>query len=117
MKRLSAIVSSPIFIVALADSSSRASHFTPCWGNFERPRFYLSNGRALVRGGFERRRKIELWNIAKWPAENSACAGGLCPPTPESRRQRPGKEGDTKSFLRHSGCSYFQRRIQESRRK
>src|SRR5262245_2932694 len=31
--------------------------------------------------------------------------GGFLPPTPESWRQRPGKEGDTKIFLRHSVCS------------
>src|SRR5262249_51688689 len=35
MKRLSVIVSSPIFIVARADSSSEASHFTPRCGNRE----------------------------------------------------------------------------------
>src|SRR5262245_2281611 len=31
--------------------------------------------------------------------------GRFLPPTPESWRQRPGKEGDTKIFLRHSDCS------------
>jgi hypothetical protein len=39
---------------------------------FERPRFYLSNECAPLRGGFGRKRKIKLWNIAKCLAENSA---------------------------------------------
>lgn len=47
-----------------------------------RPPFYFRNERAVVRGGFEWERKIELWNIAKWPAENSAYAGKPFPTTP-----------------------------------
>jgi hypothetical protein len=42
---------------------------------FERPPFYFSSECVLVRDGVERERMIELWKIAKRPAENSVHAG------------------------------------------
>jgi len=81
--------------------------------SLERPRFYFSSECLLVNDGFERERMIELWKIATLLAENSTHTVGISS-TPKSRRQRLGKQVDTRTFLRHSDCFYFRRRINKT---